>query len=775
MSRKSLRRLCENAYMLAVCALLLWDVPYMTEAAWTFPLREALPFIGYGLAVFGLALRRRFDGALLPVMFLAWMAGASAYAGRAALDGQMRAIANGVIALLVILPAPQIVEGKRLKAWTRCLLAGWTAALTAQAAIGLWAMLTGHAVFSLRGTWYIGLNRGDLRLYLNAYVTTGAVKMGLSAVLAVLGVAMAKRRAGRVLYGLCAATMLCCLSLTDCRTAFIAVGASLGAMLAIALLSPESPRPKRALRWAAAVLAAIMTVAGVYAALSGLVTAMGPHIPQELDSLTLMELPAHLLPEAAAEEAVQHRAIEAGNVFNGRPAVWRGALRLLAAHPRFLLTGTTAVHAPTFVNLFVDEAAGRTFYHVHSIYLHVLVAWGVPGLLLLAAMLLVFARAALRVMLRHPLPLWQRLLPVPVWYVLLCDAVDCFTLFDSFSPMLLFACFFAGWTLVTDRKSVRNAAKAPSAPLEKPVDVIIPAYNAEATLRQAVQSVLETPGARAVIVDDGSADGTADLCAELAKDVRVTVIRQENAGVSAARNTGLAAATAEYVAFLDADDLLLPGALAVLLAAGCSAAQGRVVRRSETPGRRADVRRMTGREALDAAMRAPTAHLHTHGWLFRRSLLTERFDEALTLGEDGEWMLRTLPNMPDVAFLDVPAYRYMLRPGSALRGGEAGVCGAYMKTLETAAPLLEKAGPGPAALYRLTHLLLMLTHGDFDEAVRLRETPVFEEAFRRAKLTGLSPRMCTLRLLRRRRTGAVRLAVGLRKWMNDRGAKPQEE
>ena len=63
-----------------------------------------------------------------------------------------------------------------------------------------------------------------------------------------------------------------------------------------------------------------------------------------------------------------------------------------------------------------------------------------------------------------------------------------------------------------------------------------------------------------ILVDDGSPDESGGLCdAWAARDPRVTVLHQENRGVSAARNAGLAAADSEYLVFLDADDALRPG------------------------------------------------------------------------------------------------------------------------------------------------------------------------------------------------------------------------
>jgi hypothetical protein len=130
-------------------------------------------------------------------------------------------------------------------------------------------------------------------------------------------------------------------------------------------------------------------------------------------------------------------------------------------------------------------------------------------------------------------------------------------------------------------------------------------------------------------------------------------------------------------------------------------------------------------------------------------------------------MLRTLLRMERVVMCNLPAYRYTLRADSQLRGGCADVNNAYMRTLASAEPMLTAADmPREAALYRLTHLLLMLTHGDTEAALRLREQLPFDEDFRRASLRGLSARIWTLRLLRRRAYGLVRLAVRLRRKRN---------
>lgn len=100
------------------------------------------------------------------------------------------------------------------------------------------------------------------------------------------------------------------------------------------------------------------------------------------------------------------------------------------------------------------------------------------------------------------------------------------------------------------------------------VSVVIPVYNVEQFLCECVDSVLAQTmqDFEIILVDDGATDRSGQLCdAYAAKDSRIRVIHQPNGGLSAARNTGLDAATGEYVYFLDSDDYIAPHSLALLL------------------------------------------------------------------------------------------------------------------------------------------------------------------------------------------------------------------
>jgi len=90
------------------------------------------------------------------------------------------------------------------------------------------------------------------------------------------------------------------------------------------------------------------------------------------------------------------------------------------------------------------------------------------------------------------------------------------------------------------------------------VSIIIPTYNRSKLLRVAIESALAQtyPNVEIIVVDDGSTDDTAAVVAQYAG--RVTYLKQANQDVAAARNTGIRAASGEYLTFLDDDDLIMP-------------------------------------------------------------------------------------------------------------------------------------------------------------------------------------------------------------------------
>lgn len=99
------------------------------------------------------------------------------------------------------------------------------------------------------------------------------------------------------------------------------------------------------------------------------------------------------------------------------------------------------------------------------------------------------------------------------------------------------------------------------------ISIIVPVYKVEKYITQCLDSIITQTFSdwECILIDDGSPDNSGKICDEYAtKDSRLIVIHQENAGVSAARNSGLDIAKGEYITFIDSDDWVEPDYLTTL-------------------------------------------------------------------------------------------------------------------------------------------------------------------------------------------------------------------
>lgn len=95
--------------------------------------------------------------------------------------------------------------------------------------------------------------------------------------------------------------------------------------------------------------------------------------------------------------------------------------------------------------------------------------------------------------------------------------------------------------------------------MQSKVSIIVPIYNVEECLEKCIESILRQSytDIEVILVNDGSTDNSGDICTKYAKaDSRVKYVKQENGGVSGARNKGLDVATGRYIAFVDSDDVI---------------------------------------------------------------------------------------------------------------------------------------------------------------------------------------------------------------------------
>lgn len=215
-----------------------------------------------------------------------------------------------------------------------------------------------------------------------------------------------------------------------------------------------------------------------------------------------------------------------------------------------------------------------------------------------------------------------------------------------------------------------------------PLAVVIPVYNGREFLLEAVDSVLNQtrPVDEIWVVDDGSTDGSADLLAN--RGDRVRVLRKTNGGVASARNAGVRATTAEWVALLDADDAWEAEKVArfAATAARCPAARwfysdARQVDRLGRPGRFIRADRASGVSDFEALLLKN--HVVTSSAVFHRetALSVGLFREDFTCRagvEDWEFFLRLAKAAPGAR---VPGAwtRYRHHPASAIQTQRLGL------------------------------------------------------------------------------------------------------
>ena len=212
--------------------------------------------------------------------------------------------------------------------------------------------------------------------------------------------------------------------------------------------------------------------------------------------------------------------------------------------------------------------------------------------------------------------------------------------------------------------------------------VIVPVYNVEAYLEKCVRSILQqTEGDfELLLVDDGSTDGSGQLCESLAKtDSRIRVIHQENQGLGGARNTGIREAKGDWLLLVDSDDWIEPEILEKSLEAGLREEADMVVfpfRSVDEEGRelavfREDIpvgRAFALKERKDILLTAPVA--------WNKLYRTAFFRETGLVYPSRVWYedIRTTPKLMALArrmvFIGDIGYNYLQRQGSIMNSGK---------------------------------------------------------------------------------------------------------
>ena len=215
--------------------------------------------------------------------------------------------------------------------------------------------------------------------------------------------------------------------------------------------------------------------------------------------------------------------------------------------------------------------------------------------------------------------------------------------------------------------------------MNQTISVIVPVYNVAGYLPQCMDSILsqDYEDLEVILIDDGSTDASGEICDRYAAlDNRVRVIHQKNGGAAAAKNAGLRLAAGEYLAFVDSDDYLEPGAygflMKTLLEAGADAVQGsfREIYRNRVEEQRISEETLG---SYDYLLRFPKDFSCALLWnkLYRRALFDGVFFEEGHKIDDEYFTYQGFLQPRKVVRADRIVYNYRKRASSVMSSPES--------------------------------------------------------------------------------------------------------
>ena len=377
---------------------------------------------------------------------------------------------SGIYAFFICMNVFSVLRPSVRIHFLKALCAVWTLAALALSLLGLYTAWTGIQIHNLAGTT-THVEKG--RLWIFAYPTITSSFMSCGCFMAFISFALSKHKPIKILYlFVCLITMVAN-SLTDTRASFISLACMAAGTLCIGIWTiyrnNKSSKPSGK-RTALIIAALVLCFSACFFGTISIQQYLGTRFIEIRDNGGIVVQSAYAedsVDSETPESAEELPTFEQRNVWfsdeeshnrtlSNRLILWQRSLHFLH-RPQILLYGVT-------IDGYAAYLIGRQD-HAHNILLQTALEGGIPALSLFLALIIYGIFHAFRLWNRTGIPFWQRLLPLPMFTILLWEMVECVSHFSFGHPPMTLLWFFTGCT-ITVRKSLGKATKSPEIPAE---------------------------------------------------------------------------------------------------------------------------------------------------------------------------------------------------------------------------------------------------------------------------------------------------------------------
>ena len=373
---------------------------------------------------------------------------------------------SAIYALFICINVFSVLRPSVRTIFLKALCALWATAILIMSVTGLFAAWTG-----IRPQNLVGVDSRVIRgrLYMLGAATTTASNLGCGVLMALIGFSISKRKSVKFLFLFVCLIAITANSLTDSRSSFYMLAFMIAEMICLGFwtIYRKQMTENQSVKKNALVITTLMIC------FYGAIVCQRYLGPKFIEIRNL----GGVIPVARAEEPIKEIVQESTisptitaippqftqrdiwlseessieDTFNGRINLWRLAFEYIHNHPKTLLYGVSVDGSVTSIISRED--------HSHNLLIQILLEGGLPALLLFLSLVFYGTYHAFRLWNRRCIPFWQRVLPLPVFSILLWEMAECLTHFSYGHPPMTLFWFFLGAT-ITVSKSLGKAPKS---------------------------------------------------------------------------------------------------------------------------------------------------------------------------------------------------------------------------------------------------------------------------------------------------------------------------